>query len=185
MKIKTRDMILVALFASLSAIGAFIKIPIGPAPISLQLLFVALSGIILGSKLGALSQIIYVLLGLIGLPVFTEGGGITYIFKPSFGYLLGFILASYIIGKIIETNKEISFIKILITSITGSLLVYLIGVPYMYFIVNNVMHVSMSLNKTLQVGFIVFLPGDLIKCIIVAFLSVKIIPALNFRANFQ
>lgn len=72
----TRDLILVAIFAALTAIGAFIKIPVPYVPFTLQYLFCALAGMILGSKLGALSQIVYVAIGLAGLPVFTEGGGI-------------------------------------------------------------------------------------------------------------
>jgi len=105
----TRDLILVALFAALTAVGAFIKIPIPYVPFTLQYFFCALAGIILGSKLGALSQIIYVAVGLVGAPVFTDGGGITYIFKPTFGYLIGFIVAAYVIGKIREKNYWVNF----------------------------------------------------------------------------
>ena len=60
----------------------------------------------LGSRLGALSQLVYVVLGLIGIPVFTAGGGISYIFKPTFGYLLGYIIGAYVIGKIAESVKS-------------------------------------------------------------------------------
>jgi len=79
---KTRNLIIVAMFAALTAIGAFIKVPIPYVPFTLQYLFCALAGLVLGSKLGALSQIVYVAIGLSGVPVFTEGGGIGYIFKP-------------------------------------------------------------------------------------------------------
>lgn len=81
---KIRDLILVAMFAALTAIGAFIKIPIPYVPFTLQFLFCAFAGMILGARLGALSQIIYVAIGLAGIPVFTEGGGIGYVFKPTF-----------------------------------------------------------------------------------------------------
>ena len=90
--------ILTALFTALTAVGAFIKIPVGPTPISAQLLFIALAGMILGPYWGALSQVLYVALGLAGLPIFTGGGGISYIYSPSFGFLLGFIFVPVIIG---------------------------------------------------------------------------------------
>jgi len=80
MRTKTKNMILAALFAALTAAGALIRIPLGPAPITLQFFFTALAGILLGPYLGALSQLMYVLLGLAGLPVFTAGGGPSYIF---------------------------------------------------------------------------------------------------------
>ena len=111
MKLKVRDMILVALFTALTAIGAFIKIPIGVVPINLQFLFTALAGIMLGSRLGCISQLVYVVLGLIGIPVFTAGGGIGYVFKPTFGYLLGYIIGAYVIGKIAEESKRPSYLR--------------------------------------------------------------------------
>ncbi|HOO47090.1 MAG TPA: biotin transporter BioY, partial [Deltaproteobacteria bacterium] len=80
---------LIPICSALTAAGAFIKIPIAPVPITLQNFFVILSGIILGPKAGALSQIVYIIIGLIGLPVFSGGGGPSYIFKPTFGYILG------------------------------------------------------------------------------------------------
>ena len=113
MKLATKEIILVALFAALTAAGAFIKIPIPYVPFTLQFLFCALAGILLGAKLGGLSQISYVAMGLIGIPVFTEGGGPAYIFQPTFGYLIGFIMGSYVIGKITETMDLLTFWKAL------------------------------------------------------------------------
>ena len=107
MKINTRDLILVSLFTALMVVGAFIKIPFPLLPITLQPFFCAFAGLILGSRLGALSQIIYVVMGLVGLPVFTQGGGLIYVFVPSFGFLLGFILGAYVIGRISENFKKL------------------------------------------------------------------------------
>ena len=91
-------------------------------------MFCAFSGIVLGGRLGALSQIIYVTLGLVGLPIFTQGGGLTYIFKPSFGYLIGFIVCSYVIGYIIERTEKLNFIKVLGTVLFGSSIIYILFV---------------------------------------------------------
>ena len=83
MRNKTYKMILVSIFAALTAVGAFIKIPLPPVPFTLQVFFVILSGLLLGSRMGLASQIVYIALGLVGVPVFTEGGGLQYIFHPT------------------------------------------------------------------------------------------------------
>ena len=90
-KSRTYKMILVALFAALIAVGAFIRIPVPLVPFTMQTFFVVLAGMLLGKKLGAASALVYLAIGLIGIPVFTQGGGIGYVLKPSFGYLIGFI----------------------------------------------------------------------------------------------
>ena len=106
---QTRNLMMCALFAALIAAGAFIKIPIPVVPFTLQLLFTMLAGLLLGGKLGAISVGVYILMGLIGLPVFVEGGGIAYIFKPTFGYLIGFAAASYVTGCIAHQAALPSF----------------------------------------------------------------------------
>ena len=95
---EVRSMVLAGLFAALTAAGAFTRIPLGIAAFTLQTLFTALSGLLLGPKWGMLSQGVYVLLGLAGLPVFTLGGGPGYLFQPSCGFLLGLIPAAGITG---------------------------------------------------------------------------------------
>lgn len=178
MKISTKDMLLVSLFTALMIVGAMIKIPVGTVPITLQVLFVILSGMILGSRLGALSQIIYMLLGLIGLPVFTGGSGPSYVLTPSFGFIIGFILAAYIIGKLMEKLKFSAF-NIFIISIIGTVIIYLAGIPYMYIILNNIMHMKITFLKAIETGCLIFLPADIIKCIIASFIAYKTIPAIR------
>ena len=75
---KTYKIALVAMFAALSAIGAFIRVPMPMVPFTLQLFFTTMAGLLLGGELGALSVGVYVLIGLLGLPVFTGGGGFSY-----------------------------------------------------------------------------------------------------------
>lgn len=176
---KTRNMILAALFAALTAAGSFIRIPIGPVPITLQNLFTLLSGILLGPGLGALSQALYVLTGLFGLPVFASGAaGFTALVSPSFGYLLGFIAASALTGAICRRGKN-SFIRIIAASCAGILAVYALGIPYLYLIFNYVMHAHVTFGTALKTGFLVFLPGDALKCIAAAVIGSKIGPALR------
>ena len=188
MKLKTRDMILVALFAALTAIGAYLKIPTQPVPITLQILFCMYAGILLGSKLGFISQIIYVLMGLIGLPVFAGGAsGFGYIFRPSFGYLIGFILCGYIAGKISEKIYEVKglkgFMYIFIAAVSGLAVVYLVGVPYLYMIFNVYQGKAIDFGTALKWGLYPFIVQDLVKCFIVALTSVKVLPALR-RAGY-
>jgi Uncharacterized conserved protein len=175
-------MILVAMFTALTAIGAFIKIPVGPAPITLQFLFTALAGIMLGSRLGALSQLVYVVLGLIGIPIFTSGGGISYIFKPTFGYLIGYIIGAYVIGKIAESVKKPSYVRLLVASLIGVAVVYIIGVPYLYVILKYVVGAKITVMGALKAGMILFIPGDIAKCIITAALAVKVVPIVRKAA---
>lgn len=185
MKIKTRDMILVALFAALTAIGAFIKIPLPHVPLTLQFFFVAFSGILLGSKLGALSQILYVGIGLAGVPWFTKGGGIGYVFQTSFGYLIGFIFAAYIIGKIVETAQKLTFTRALVAILVGLAVVYLIGVPYLYFIFKLYLGTPKSVAWAVKVGFLMSITGDLIKTFLIAIISCKVVPILRKAGLIQ
>jgi biotin transport system substrate-specific component len=167
LKLKTRDLILTGLFAALTAVGAYITIPLPYVPLTLQVFFCMFAGVILGSKLGMLSQIIYVLIGLIGVPVFAGGvGGFSYILKPSFGYLIGFIIAAYIIGKIVESHKEISFGKILTAELIGLIVIYILGISYMLLIVNLYVGKPMTLVSAIKVGFIPFILADLIKALL-------------------
>jgi biotin transport system substrate-specific component len=180
---RTHKMILCALFIALTAIGAFIKIPTPIAPFSLQVLFVIMSGLILGSRLGFVSQLAYILIGLVGIPIFALGGGLSYIFQPTFGFLLGFPLAAFIIGKIVEKSKPISFEKLILASTGGLISIYAIGLPYLYYIVNIYMGKEMPISSVVWSACIIFLPGDIIKILIASFLSLKIVKALkNYSA---
>ncbi len=96
--LRTRSLLLTALFAALTAVGAFLRVPVGPISFTLQVFFTCTAGLLLGPWYGAASQAVYVLLGLIGVPIFTEGGGLMYVAKPSFGFLLGLIPMALIIG---------------------------------------------------------------------------------------
>jgi biotin transport system substrate-specific component len=184
MKITPKQMTLVSLFAALTAIGAYIQIPIGTIPITLQVLFTALAGVMLGAKLGALSQLIYVIIGLIGIPVFAGGiGGFTAVSKPSFGFLIGFILAAYVIGKITEHSKKPTLIRLFLASVIGIVVIYIIGIPYLYFIINNIMGKKITILAALKSYCFIFIPGDLLKCILTAAIGIKVVPIVRKSMN--
>ncbi|HBH13742.1 MAG: BioY protein [Clostridiales bacterium 38_11] len=180
MKSKTKNMILTGLFAALTAIGAYIVIPVGPVPITFQLLFTVMSGIFLGSKYGALSQIIYILMGLVGLPVFAGGaGGFSYIFSPSFGYVLGFVAAAFIVGKLLENDKRPGFLKIFLSCLLGTAVIYVIGYPYLYLVLTKVSGVSVTFQGLLKPAVLIFLPGDLFKVTAAAYTGRKMVPIIK------
>ena len=176
---KVRDMVLVSLFAALTAVGAFIRVPIPYVPFTLQFFFCAFAGVLLGSKLGALSQALYVGIGLMGVPVFTKGGGIGYVFQPTFGYLIGFILGAFVIGKIVEICKEKNLLNIMIATASGLAVVYLCGVPYLYLALKYFAGTPISIQKAIYIGFLICVGGDLVSCFIVSVVSKKVLPTLR------
>lgn len=158
---KTRILVFTALFAALTAVGAFLRIPVGPVPITLQFLFTAMAGILLGRRYGALSQLVYVLVGLVGIPVFTQGGGFGYVLQPSFGFLLGLVPCAWVIGK--GSEKRRTPWALALACAAGLALLYLVGVPYMALILNGYLGKGMDLAAILKAGMLPFLPGDALK----------------------
>lgn len=180
MKLSTKEMALVAMFTGLTAMGSFISIPLGPVPITLQSLFVILSGLILGAKLGALSQVVYIILGLVGVPIFAGfTGGFQSVMTPSFGFIVGFVFASYIVGIITHSENGVSVKRIWIGSFIGTIVIYLFGLPYMYYMLNIVMGKGLSFVAIMKMGCLLFLPGDFIKFIIASLVAIKTLPILN------
>ncbi len=180
---KTRDLVLIALFTALTAVGAFIKIPIPPVPITLQLAFVAYAGIFLGGKRAMISQLLYLMIGLIGIPIFANGGGITYVFQPTFGYLIGFLLCATLIGYGVGRLKKVTFSGVFMWSVIGLALVYLVGVLYLYGIVNLYFGSTMTLAGALKAGFIPFVLKDLAVLAIVSWTAVRVVPRVRQFTN--
>ena len=173
---KTKNMVYCGVFTTLIAVGAFIKIPIPVVPFTLQFLFTMLAGILLGGKLGALSVGIYMVLGLIGLPVFAEGGGLWYIFKPSFGYIIGFCVGSYVTGIMVEKIRKLTIMNLLIACFTGLFIVYGFGMIYYYIICNFVIDSPIGIQPLFIYCFILAVPGDICLCILSAVLSKRLVP---------
>lgn len=176
---KTKDMMLIALFASLTAIGAFVKIPTPIVPFSLQYLFCAYSGILLGAKKGLYSQLLYLGIGLMGFPVFTQGGGPTYILQPTFGYIIGFSLCSYIVGKLTERLKKITFTGLLTSILAGMSAVYMCGIVHLYLVMNFYLGTSMTIKAAIITGLFPFIFTDLIYSMLIALTAAAIIPSLK------
>ena len=179
---KTKSIVYCGLFTTLIAIGAFIKIPIPVVPFTLQYLFTMMAGLLLGSKLGAISVALYMLLGLVGLPVFAEGGGIWYIFKPSFGYIIGFIVGTFVTGYIAEKMKKKSFLNYLMANLAGLFFVYAIGMIYYYIICNYVINSPIAVWPLFLYCFILAVPGDITLSILGAVLVKRVKPLIGLEA---
>jgi len=146
-----------SLMAALTAAGAYLAIPIGPVPIVLQNLFIFLSGLLLGPGWGTASVGVYLLAGILGLPVFAGGvGGIGRFAGPTGGYLLGFLPAVCVIGFISNVSKT-NVVRDLLAMVCGSLIIYAFGLSWLKILT------GMTLGKTLAVGMYPFLPGDALK----------------------
>ena len=131
---KTKDLIFISLFTALAIAGAFLRIPLPFLSITFQLLFAVLAGIILGPVKGMIAMTIYLFLGLVGLPVFSLGGGLGYVIQPSFGFILGFIPGAFISGLVYDRSNIKPYPRALISFLTGAFVIYIFGITYMFFI---------------------------------------------------
>ncbi len=169
-----KQMILSSFFAAISALLAQLSIPLpfSPVPITGQMVGVFLAGAIMGKKWGAISILIYVMLGIIGLPVFHNAqGGIHIVLGPTGGYLWGFVLGVYLLGMIVEKRDSYFF------SILGMffclLVVYFLGTLQLAFIA------SLGAFQAFLMGVAPYLPADIIKI----FASAALVSAVNRHLN--
>lgn len=178
-KNKTQNLVLCSLFVALIAAGAFIKIPVPVVPFTLQFLFTMMAGLLLGGKLGAVSVGAYILIGLLVLPVFAEGGGPAYILKPSFGYIIGFAAASYVTGVIANRVPNPTYRRLLAANFIGLGIVYLFGMVYYYLMSNLYLGNPIGLWPLFLYCFILAVPGDILLCVLGAFLGKRMIPMMR------
>jgi biotin transport system substrate-specific component len=162
-----------SLFVAFIAIGAFIAIPIGPVPIVLQNMFVLLAALILGPVWGVGCIAVYLLIGLVGLPVFAGGtSGIGKLFGPTGGYLLAYLPAVFITAAISKgLGKRMP--GDIIAMVIGSLVIYAIGVPWLKVVT------SMTFEKSIAVGMYPFIVGDLLKIVAAAFIAKTLRPLVK------
>jgi len=140
---------------------------------------VALSGALLGARRGMLAQLLYVAIGLLGVPIFTKGGGLGYVFQPSFGYLVGFILSAWLTGRLVERLKELRILKVFACILAGLAVTYLLGVTHLYLISNLYLKNVMPLGKAIYYGFLVTIGGDLLTLYPASILVAKLKPVLE------
>ncbi len=164
---KTKEIAYVGLFTAITIVLSIVKIPllITPIPITLQVLAVGVTGAVLGAKMGFLSMVIYTLLGLIGLPVFsgfTAGPGV--LFGITGGYIFGFIAAAFVIGLIVDNvttiNRWLQYIIMLFSMLIGLIIIYAFGVIQMMIIA------KLDMNTAIVSGVLPFIVPDIIKMVV-------------------
>ena len=161
-----------ALFAALIAGGTFIAIPIGPVPIVMQNLFVLLAGLILGPGRGVAAVGLYMLAGILGAPVFAGfTGGITRFAGPTGGFLAGYFLAAFTAGIIARetgsSKDKVSTPRMILAVASGLLVVYPPGVVWLKIVT------GLSWDRALITGFLLFIPGDILKGIAAVLIAGK------------
>jgi len=167
-------MVLIAVFTALTCVGGFIRIPMFPVPLTLQTLFVYFSALLLGSRRAVLSQVLFLLIGLAGIPVFARGGGPAYILQPSFGYLAAFPLSVYVCGRLSQKKNEQSFYRLFLACGSGVLVILGVGSLYLYVNLNYIIDSSVSFSKVFVTGFLVFLPAEVLKCFVAVWIYRKL-----------
>ena len=176
MKISTREIALAAMFTAIMCVlTIMVRIfqPVMVIPFSLQPLIMLLAAYLLSPRAAFLSMLAYLLLGLIGIPVFSSPpyGGPAYVLVPSFGFLLGFPPAAWLQSHLIKKSTMVNFI---LAGLAGILVYYAIGLPYMYLILNFYLKNSIDILKIIQIGFIPFVALDLAKMVAAALLARKL-----------
>jgi len=148
----------VGLFFVLTALGAFVRIPLPwtPVPVTLQTLFVLLGGLALGGGLGSLSGLAYLGIGALGLPIFAgAAGGFGVLAGPTGGYLIAFPIASWVVGRTV--GNDAGWLKAFFALLLGTLVIYALGVAHLL----AVLHCGPV--RAIQLGALPFLPGDAVK----------------------
>jgi biotin transport system substrate-specific component len=178
-----REWMFITLFAALTALGARVTIPLPftPVPVTLQVLFPLLAGLLLGGKRGALSQAEYVAAGLAGLPIFAKGGsGLAYLFGPTGGYLLGFIAAAFVVGelaaKMRASTKGFDALcystqgATFLASLCGVAAIYLCGALWLaaWLGVAGRLSPTACLTQAWKLGVLPFVAVDVVKALTVA-----------------
>jgi len=181
-KFSARDMTMTAVFSALAVVAAvLIRYAGSIVPFSLLPFVVMLAGGLLGARLGALSVIVYILLGLIGVPVFANPpfGGPSYVLQPTFGFLIGFVGSAYVIGALLKNREQSGFVRYFLSMLAGVVVYYVVGLPYLYAILNFYLGKTVSAAQVLAIGFTPFIVLDLVKAAVAAVLARAVYRRLN------
>ena len=171
---KTRDIVFCGLFIALITLGTFIRIPIGNDFYTLQFLFTLLAGLVLGPRLGALAVGAYVLLGLLGVPVFASGGGPGDLAQPTCGYLVGFIVQAWVCGAAARRWNARSVREMLLVNLGGMAIVYFFGLVWFYISSNFIIHAPVSVWWVILYCGILQVGPDFVLCVVSAMLAARL-----------
>ncbi len=155
-----RSLLLVLAGSGLLAISAKLQVPFWPVPMTMQTFAVLLIGMTFGWRLGAATVVLYLAEGAAGLPVFAGGGGIAYLAGPTAGYLLGFVIAAALVGRLAELGWDRRVSTTAMAMLLGNLAIYGLGLLWLGTVVGY--------GKVFAVGMLPFLPGDALKLALAA-----------------
>ena len=177
-KMKTLDMTTIAVMAALICVAGPLTIPAGPIPLSLATFAVYLAGSVLGRKKGTIAVGLYLLIGIIGVPVFSGfSGGFQKLAGVTGGYLVGYLPCAYMSGEGVEKREQIGWWYHPLMMIAGTALLYLVGT------VNFMLHTGNGLGAALALCVVPFLIGDAVKIAAAALLTVPVRKAVKLIKN--
>lgn len=181
-ELSIQELAVSSLFTVLIIVGALIKItiPIQPFPMhfTMQFFFVLLSGFVMGGRLGLLSVLTYLALGLSGIPVFAAGGGPSYLIRPTFGFLLGFAGAAYVTGKVFRRLGNHHLRTYLLAAFCGMMVMYGSGMIYFYVVSNYLLGMAVPWSVVIVNCFLLTVGGDSLLCVIAAVTARRLIPLI-------
>ena len=164
----------IALFAAVMAVSAYIRIPIGPVPLTMQSFAALVTGYCLGPVHGAAAMLLYTAVGLAGLPVFATGGGPAYLLSPTFGYIIGFSCCAAVTGALARLNHRNTVATAYFIMIIGLAGIYIPGVLWLILSLRWLADVPPTVASLLKIGLLVPLVGDLLTAVPAAALAVRI-----------
>lgn len=179
MTTNTKFLTTTALMTVLIIVGRYITIPLQPVPLTFQAFFVILAGAIFGKKIGAAASALYLVLGLIGVPVFTGGGGIGYIAKPTFGYIIGFIIGGFLVGYLKERFHVEKFLSYALISFLSLVPVYLLGTVYFYLLNVYVLNTPQDIGTVIAACVLTPLPNAFIHSFLIGLVAPQLVKALK------
>lgn len=161
------DLVLIAAGTALTAAMAQLVIPMWPVPITGQTFAVLLTGATLGAVRAAISMALYLVLGVVGLPIFADHGSGGIIGSPSGGYLLGFIVAAALVGWLAQREWDRKVLGTFLAFAAGTVVIYAFGLPWLYVVLAG-LGVPDTFSATIDGGLVPFLIGDTIKALLAA-----------------
>ncbi len=177
-KLLAADIAECALFVALMTVGSNVSIPFFPVPLTFQTVICVLSGLLLGWKKGIVSMSVYCIAGLIGVPLFSGfGGGVAYVLKPTFGYIIGFIASAFTAG-ILGGRKGLPFWRYVVAALAAFAVNYAVGIPYFALIWQFYLN-SPSLGKYVVEYNLLYMPKDLVLCVFAALLAWRVLPLIH------
>ena len=179
----TKRIIRISFFTLLAIIGGFIKIPVGTVAFTLQTVFGVLSGFVLGARDGMFALLAYMIIGLIGIPVFTQGGGFSYIFMPSFGYIIGFVIGAFTAGFVMSRFSTVNTLKIWVAGIIALLPVYIIGMAYQVMILVFVNGLTVSAALITLISILIYWAIDIVMIFIISIVYPRLMSMMKITAN--